>query len=94
MERLSITHGMKVVGPSGKKLGHVTLCGSEHFGIRHGRHQGAATYEAIASLAGGVVHLKDDALLAADLPDLTSGPRTTVKPIGFLDAGTPSESAG
>jgi hypothetical protein len=89
MERLSITHGMKVVGPTGKKLGHVTLCGDQHFGVRHHGHDRAATYDAIASLAGGVVHLKSDDLLSPEQSDLISGPRTTVKPIGFLDAHAP-----
>ena len=86
MERLSITHGMRVRSQDGKKLGLVDRCGDEHVLIRprnFSHHRRAIPYRAIKSLDDGYVWLKGGEELLVDpaQPDLTSGVTTTIKPV-------------
>lgn len=85
MERLSITHGMKVVDPDGRPLGIVVACGAEHLLLRRGfvhPHLAAARYLDVTSLEGGEVHLRggERDLRPPDQPDLQDGILQNVLP--------------
>jgi hypothetical protein len=100
MERLSITHGMRVKGHNGEVLGIVDRCGEEHVLLRprnFSHERFAMPYRAIKSLDDGYVWLSGGKELLIDphQPDLESGITTTIKPVPpglFQGTSTPAPS--
>jgi hypothetical protein len=85
MERLSITHGMRVVDGEGRTLGTVLACGAEHLLLRRGflhPRLAAARYQDVTGLEGGEVHLGggERDLRPANQPDLQDGILQNVLP--------------